>query len=61
MLPVSIDAIIATLPQVNQQKLLTLKNQLCSYIAMDFASKGNLFEYVCFKPLSENAVCFYMR
>jgi serine/threonine protein kinase len=28
---------------------------------MDFASRGNLFEYVCFKPLSENAVCYYMR
>jgi len=61
MLPVSIDESIATLRQLNQQKLLTLKNQLCSYIAMDFACKGNLFEYVCFKPLSENAVCFYMR
>lgn len=28
---------------------------------MDYASRGNLFEYVCLKPLSENAVCYYMR
>lgn len=33
----------------------------CSYIAMEFAERGNLFEYVCFKPMSENATLFYLR
>ena len=28
---------------------------------MEYAERGNLFEYVCFKPLSENATCFYFR
>ena len=28
---------------------------------MDFAERGNLFDYVCFQPLSENATCFYLR
>jgi len=28
---------------------------------MEFAERGNLFEYVCFQPLSENAACFYLR
>ena len=28
---------------------------------MEFASRGNLFEYVSFKPMSENATCFYLR
>jgi serine/threonine protein kinase len=34
---------------------------ICSYIAMEFAERGNLFDYVCFKALSENATCFYFR
>jgi serine/threonine protein kinase len=33
----------------------------CSYMAMEFADKGNLFDYVCHKPISENATCFYIR
>lgn len=33
----------------------------CSYIAMEFAERGNLFEYICFKPLSENATCYYLK
>jgi|LauGreDrversion4_2_1035121.scaffolds.fasta_scaffold1212556_2 hypothetical protein len=33
----------------------------CSYIAMEYADKGNLFEFVCHKPISENATCFYLR
>lgn len=28
---------------------------------MDYAERGNLFEYVCFKPMSENATLFYLR
>ena len=28
---------------------------------MEFADKGNIFDYVCHKPISENATCFYMR
>ena len=33
----------------------------CSYLAMEFADKGNLFDYVCHKPISENATCYYIR
>ena len=33
----------------------------CSYITMEYADKGNLFEYICHSPLSENATCFYFR
>ena len=32
-----------------------------SYITMEYADKGNLFEYICHSPLSENAACFYFR
>jgi len=28
---------------------------------MEFAERGNLFDFVCHKPISENATCFYMR
>lgn len=28
---------------------------------MDFADRGNLFEYVSYQALSENATCFYLR
>ncbi|CDW84618.1 protein kinase domain containing protein [Stylonychia lemnae] len=34
---------------------------LYSYLVMEYAERGNLFDYICQSPLSENATCFYFR
>ena len=33
----------------------------CSYLVMEYAEKGNLFDYICQQPLSEKATCFYFK
>ena len=32
-----------------------------SYLVMEYAERGNMFDYICQSPLSENATCFYFR
>eukprot|EP00347_Sterkiella_histriomuscorum_P001348 403372377 len=32
-----------------------------SYLVMEYAERGNFFDYICQAPLSENATCFYFR
>lgn len=41
--------------------LISTSKQLCHFIVMEYAERGNLFDYICQSPLSERTACFYFR